>query len=117
MLQNNHNYDKSINVVSLFSGCGGLDLGFKKAGFNIVWANDFDKEAVKSYQYNLKDNIICADIYNINTNIIPDDIDILIGGFPCLGFTIANGKNRNIDSNYNQLFKEYSRVLKDKQPE
>lgn len=116
MLQNNHNYDKSINVVSLFSGCGGLDLGFKKAGFNIVWANDFDKEAVKSYQYNLKDNIICADIYNINTNIIPDDIDILIGGFPCLGFTIANGKNRNIDSNYNQLFKEYSRVLKDKQP-
>jgi len=104
-----------MRVISLFSGCGGLDLGFKQAGFDIVWANDFDKEAVESYRANIGDHIVHDSIYNIDTDTIPDG-DILIGGFPCLGFTVAKGKSRELNCDYNQLFSEYARVLKAKQP-
>ncbi len=104
-----------MKVISLFSGCGGLDLGFKKAGFNIIWANDFDKEATQSYSLNIGDHIIHDSIYNINPDNIPNG-DILIGGFPCLGFTVAKGKTRDLDSEYNQLFKEYARILHSKNP-
>lgn len=104
-----------VKVISLFSGCGGLDLGFIKAGFEIVWANDFDKEATESYKRNIGNHIIHKSIYDINTDDIPD-ADILIGGFPCLGFTVAKGKDRNLDCDYNQLFQEYARVLRAKQP-
>lgn len=103
------------SVISLFSGCGGLDLGFIKAGFEVVFANDIDKDACESYRQNIGNHIVCKDIYTLKTNEIPN-ADILIGGFPCLGFTIANGKNRDIDSKYNSLYLEYARVLKDKQP-
>lgn len=102
-------------VISLFSGCGGLDLGFIKAGFKIIFANDIDKEACESYSKNIGNHIICKDIYQLNSKEVPN-ADILIGGFPCLGFTIANGKNRNLESNYNKLYLEYARILKDKQP-
>ena len=105
-----------MKVISLFSGCGGLDLGFIKAGFDVVWANDFDKEAVNSYKENIGDHIVLDSIYNINTKDIPD-ANILIGGFPCLGFTVAKGKSRTLDCEYNQLFMEYARVLNDKKPE
>lgn len=104
-----------MKVISLFSGCGGLDLGFKKAGFEILWANDFDKEATISYKANIGEHIIHKSIYEVDTNDIPD-ADILIGGFPCLGFTVAKGKDRKLDCDYNQLFYEYARVLKAKQP-
>jgi len=104
-----------MRVISLFSGCGGLDLGFKEAGFNIIWANDFDKEAVESYKTNIGEHIIHDSIYNIKTEDIPD-ADILIGGFPCLGFTVAKGKSRELNCDYNQLFQEYARVLDAKQP-
>lgn len=103
------------SIISLFSGCGGLDLGFLKAGFEIVFANDIDKEACESYRKNIGEHIICQDIHNIDTKEIPN-ADILIGGFPCLGFTIANGKNRDLNSSYNSLYLEYARVLNDKQP-
>jgi len=104
-----------MRIISLFSGCGGLDLGFKKAGFEIIWANDFDKEAIQSYRANIGEHIVYKNIYDVDTSTIPD-ADILIGGFPCLGFTVAKGRDRKLDCNYNQLFKEYARVLKAKQP-
>lgn len=102
-------------MISLFSGCGGLDLGFLKSGFEIVFANDIDKDACETYRKNIGEHIVCRDIYNIQASEIPD-ADILIGGFPCLGFTIANGKRRDIDSKYNTLYLEYARILKEKQP-
>lgn len=104
-----------MNVISLFSGCGGLDLGFIKAGFKVIWANDFDKEATQSYTKNIGSHIVHDSIYNINTSTIPK-ADILIGGFPCLGFTVAKGKDRKLDCSQNQLFQEYSRVLNDTNP-
>ena len=104
-----------MKVISLFSGAGGFDLGFKKSGFEIVWANDFDKEAVETYKKNIGEHIVQDSIYNIRVEDIPD-ADILIGGFPCLGFTVAKGKDRKLDCDYNQLFQEYARVLAAKQP-
>jgi DNA (cytosine-5)-methyltransferase 1 len=104
-----------LKVISLFSGCGGLDLGFMKCGFDIVFANDIDTIACKTYSNNIKHNILCEDIYKINTSDIPQ-ADIIIGGFPCLGFTIAKGKSRTIEDSHNKLYKEYLRIVKDKAP-
>ena len=104
-----------MKVISLFSGCGGLDLGFMKAGFDVIWANDFDREATESYQLNLASHIFHEDIYKVDTKVIPE-ADILIGGFPCLGFTVAKGSSRELDCDYNQLYKEYARVLAKKNP-
>jgi DNA (cytosine-5)-methyltransferase 1 len=104
-----------MRVISLFTGCGGLDLGFIKAGFEVVYANDFDKAATDTYKANIGDHIVHSSIYDVDTTTIPD-ADILIGGFPCLGFTVAKGKDRKLDCAQNQLFQEYARVLTDKQP-
>ncbi len=104
-----------FRVVSLFSGAGGMDLGFEKAGFDIVWANDFFKEAVESYKKNVSKNMVYGDITKIDSSEIPDDIDLVIGGFPCQGFSVANTK-RSMKDERNFLYKEMLRVIKDKNP-
>ncbi len=104
-----------FKVVSLFSGCGGLDLGFINAGFEIVWANDFFLDAVKTYKKNIGDHIVLGDITKIPSSEIPDDFDILLGGFPCQGFSIAN-KNRSMEDERNFLYREMLRIVKDKKP-
>ena len=76
-----------MRVVSLFSGAGGLDLGFKLAGNDIVWANDIDKDACATYRENIGDHIVCEDIKDIDIASIPA-ADIVIGGFPCQGFSL-----------------------------
>jgi DNA (cytosine-5-)-methyltransferase len=103
------------SVISLFSGCGGLDLGFIRAGFDIIFANDIDSDACKTYKRNLKHDIKCLDICELDLSQVPN-ADVLIGGFPCLGFTIANGKNRDLNSRHNSLYLQYARVLEAKQP-
>lgn len=103
-----------MKVISLFSGCGGIDLGFIKAGATIIWANDIDCDAVKTYKQNIGEHITCKDIYDVDINEVPNNADIIVGGFPCLGFTIAKGKTRTVDSKYNFLYKEYLRILKAK---
>lgn len=80
-----------FKVVSLFSGAGGLDLGFHKAGFDIIWANDFDKYAVQTYKRNFKNKIILDDINNIDFSIIPS-ADVVIGGFPCQPFSMMGSE-------------------------
>lgn len=106
---------KKFRVISLFSGAGGMDLGFINAGFEIVWANDFFKEAVESYKKNVDDRIVFGDITKIDSSEMPDNIDLVIGGFPCQGFSIANTK-RSMKDERNFLYKEMLRVIKDKQP-
>ena len=81
-----------MRVVSLFSGAGGLDLGFTMAGHEIVWANDIYEDAVKTYRRNLGDHIVCKDIALVDAADIPN-CDIIIGGFPCQGFSVANVKS------------------------
>ena len=61
-----------MRVVSLFSGAGGLDLGFKMAGHEIIWANDLYEDAVETYKHNLGDHIVCEDISKIGAEEIPE---------------------------------------------
>lgn len=103
-----------MNVVSLFSGAGGLDLGFVMAGHTIVWANDVYEDAVLTYRHNLGNHIHLGDIAKVDTNDIPN-CDIVIGGFPCQGFSVANTK-RHTDDERNQLYKQLVRVITDKKP-
>lgn len=77
---------KSLKVASLFSGCGGLDLGFIWAGFNVIWANDNMKDACQTYIKNIGNHIVCKDIQNIKIEDIPK-VDVVIGGPPCQGFS------------------------------
>ena len=102
-------------VISLFSGAGGMDIGFIQAGFEIVWANDFNFDAVQTYQKNIGHHIIHGDITKISSEDIPDSPDVIIGGFPCQGFSIANAK-RSMEDERNFLYKELLRVIKDKKP-
>ncbi len=103
-----------MKVVSLFSGAGGLDLGFKMAGHDIVWVNDLYEDAVHTYQKNIGDHIVLEDVRNIPTDAIPD-CDIVIGGFPCQGFSVANTK-RHVTDARNELYKQLIRVIEDKKP-
>lgn len=102
-----------IKTVSLFSGGGGLDLGFKQAGFDIVWANDIDKDAVLSYEENIGKHIVLEDIKKIDKSIIPK-ADLIIGGPPCQSFSLV-GK-RNVDDERGQLVWSYLDVISEVQP-
>ena len=82
----------------MFSGCGGLDLGFIKAGFEVVWANDFFKEAVETYKKNIGNHIVYGDITKIPSSDVSDNFDVLLGGFPCQEFSVANTKRSMEDS-------------------
>ncbi len=106
---------KKLKVVSLFSWCWGLDLGFIKAWFDVIWANDFFPEAVQTYKKNIGNHIVLWDISQIKSSDIPNDFDVLLGGFPCQWFSVANTK-RTMDDERNFLYKEMLRVVKDKKP-
>lgn len=103
-----------MNIISLFSGAGGLDLGLLLAGNNIVWANDIDKDAVATYKKNIGSNIICGDINDVDISSVPD-ADVVVGGFPCQGFSVANMR-RDINDGRNQLYKFFLRMIIDKRP-
>lgn len=101
---------EKLEVVSLFSGCGGLDLGFKKAGYKIVWANDFDRFAVETYRANFGDHIICDDINNIDLDNIPFH-DVLLAGFPCQPFSMM-GKELGFQDVRGALFFKIVDIIK-----
>lgn len=103
-----------MKILSLFSGAGGLDLGFEKAGFKVVAANEFDKTIWETYEKNHTAKLIKGDICTIESSIFPD-CDGIIGGPPCQSWSEA-GSLRGIDDPRGQLFYEYIRILKDKNP-
>ena len=109
-----NNPDK-LKVVSLFSGAGGMDLGFLNAGFEIIWANDFFEDAVNSYRKNIGKHMIHGDITKISSDDIPDGADVIIGGFPCQGFSVANTR-RSMEDKRNFLYQEMLRVIAAKRP-
>ena len=79
-----------MKTVSLYSGAGGLDIGFRKAGFEVIWANDYDKNACESYAKNIGNHIRCGDINNFIDDLPnSEDVDLVIGGPPCQGFSVA----------------------------
>jgi len=114
MVKNN----KKPSVISLFSGAGGMDLGFIQAGYDVVWANDFDEDSVKTYKRNIDENIILGDITQMPNENIPKKADIVIGGFPCQGFSISNPnrKKHGMKDERNFLYKEMLRVIDHVEP-
>lgn len=99
-----------MKVASLFCGCGGLDLGFTQAGYDIVWSNDFDKYAVQAYNANFDHAAVCGDINEIDINEIPEH-DILIGGFPCQPFSLM-GKEKGFNDHRGILFFRVIEIIK-----
>lgn len=104
-----------MKIVSLFSGAGGLDLGLIRAGNEVIWANDIDENAVATYRKNIGDNIICRDIQKVKMSDIPDDADVVVGGFPCQGFSQAN-LLRDVDDDRNLLYRFFRKVINAKKP-
>ena len=105
-----------MRLISLFSGAGGLDLGFEKAGFKTIMANEYDKKICPTFKANFPSvNLIEGDIRNISSKMFPENVDGIIGGPPCQSWS-EGGALRGIEDARGQLFFEYIRILKDKQP-
>ena len=103
------------SICSLFSGIGGIDLGFVQAGFDIAWANEMDAAACKTYRHNFPNApLVEADIRKINVKDIPD-FDVLTAGFPCQPFSIA-GRQKGFEDKRGNLFFEIARIVDKKRP-
>lgn len=120
-LDNKDITDEPLKVLSLFSGCGGLDLGFKggfdylgdyygKNPFEIIWANEFIPQAAKTYAKQFGNHVVVDDIANIKEKDLPSGVDVVIGGFPCQDFSIA-GKLQGLDVERGRLYLEMKRVI------
>ncbi|MBI3793863.1 MAG: DNA cytosine methyltransferase [Nitrospinae bacterium] len=116
----------TLSVVSMFSGCGGMDLGFKggfsifgksyrRLPFNIVWANEINQAAVRTYKRNLDENIQTGNVWDL-LETIPKNIDVLIGGFPCQDISI-NGKGEGIKGKRSSLYRAMVEAIKRTKPE
>ena len=103
-----------MKIVSLFAGCGGLDLGLHRAGHKIVHASDFDKDSVDTYNGYFKHKAELIDVHYLKGTELPD-YDLLAGGFPCQGFSVAN-IYRSKDDSRNQLYTQIVRLLKESKP-
>ncbi len=99
----------AFKVGGLFSGVGGIELGFQKAGFDIAWANEFDREACISYRKNSKHLLIEKDVYELKGNDLAP-VDVLVAGFPCQAFSLA-GKRKGFDDERGNLFFEIMRLV------
>lgn len=105
----------NIKIVSLFSGAGGLDLGFHKAGFNTIWANEYDRTIWETFEHNFPKTFLDKrSIVDVPSSDVPDCMGI-IGGPPCQSWSEA-GAGRGINDKRGQLFFEYIRILKEKEP-
>lgn len=120
-------------VVSLFSGCGGLDLGFKgnftalgkpysKRKFDIIWANDFDNKACQTFSINFNSPIVCGDItellkgnYPDTGSQLPSSADVVLGGFPCQDFSVS-GKRKGFEGNRGRLYQSMVEIVKRTRP-
>ena len=104
-----------MKLVSFFSGAGGLDLGFAQAGFDCIWANEYDKEIWETYQKNHPNAYLDQrSITDIDESEVPD-CDGIVGGPPCQSWSEA-GALRGIDDKRGQLFFDFIRILEAKQP-
>lgn len=107
--------NESLNCIDLFCGCGGLSLGFEKAGFKILLGIDAWQDAITTYNYNHKNSKgICADLSKLKPQDIESElngniVDLIIGGPPCQGFSVA-GK-RIINDERNKLYKNFVRFV------
>ncbi len=103
-----------MKIISLFSGCGGMDLGFAQAGFDIIYANDIDKDAIETYEKNFGIKVDSRSITEIEPSEIPD-ADGIIGGPPCQSWSLA-GALRGEEDPRGKLFYDYVRIIREKKP-
>lgn len=116
---------QAISTISLFSGCGGLDLGFvggfkslnkryRRLPFNVIWANDIDRAACETYRKNIGDHIHCGDIWHV-METLPQSADVVIGGFPCQDVSI-NGRGMGANGQRTNLYKAMLEVVRRTRP-
>ncbi len=103
-----------MTIISLFSGAGGLDLGLIQAGNRVVWANDNAHDAVETYRRNIGNHIIEEDVRKLDFSTIPE-ADVIVGGFPCQGFSQANFR-RTVDDDRNFLYRSFRDLVRSKRP-
>ena len=99
----------TIRAISLFSGAGGIDLGFRRAGVKVVWANDFNASACETYKANFGNEIHCGSLMDFDYNALPD-CDLVFGGPPCQGFSVA-GKMDPKDPRSKLVFEFQKKLL------
>jgi DNA (cytosine-5)-methyltransferase 1 len=109
-----NNYDKNPTVGGLFAGIGGIEMGFKKTGFKVSWANEIDKNAAITYKTNHNHKLFEKDLKDLQTNEV-EKIDILTGGFPCQAFSVA-GHRKGFDDERGNIFFEILRFIDDLSP-
>jgi DNA (cytosine-5)-methyltransferase 1 len=105
---------RRLRVGSLFCGAGGLDLGFRQAGFALAWALDNDPDSCATYRTNLGEHVRCVDVRTVRFEDL-GDVEVIIGGFPCQGFSIAN-QHRAITDERNTLYLEFVRAVRTLKP-
>ncbi len=103
-----------LSVGGLFAGIGGIELGFKKAGFDISWANEVDKNASITYRINHKHKLFEKDLRELQTKEV-EKVDIITGGFPCQAFSVA-GNRKGFEDKRGNVFFEILRFLDDIKP-
>jgi len=105
----------SLRLAGLFAGVGGIELGFQRAGFNPIFANEIDEKASITYRLNHSHDLVTKDINLLDSKELPK-IDVLTGGFPCQAFSVA-GYQKGFKDPRGNLFWEIVRILEDKKPE
>ena len=117
-IQIEYKKEQRPTFADFFAGAGGLSYGFTQAGFRVCFANDFEDVCVRTYRYNhpeiAEDKVVKDDIRKIANNIqnyIDEDVDVVVGGPPCQGFSSAN-QQRIIDDPRNELYKYYIECIK-----
>lgn len=122
-LQENALKRPNYKMVDLFCGAGGLSLGFIQEGCRVLFANDIDELCVETYKYNHPDipdsSIVCGDIRKLAPdirNMVSEDVDIVVGGPPCQGFSSANKHHRVINDPRNELYKYYIKAVEQLAP-
>lgn len=111
---NRQESSNKLKVGGLFAGIGGIELGFKKAGFKISWANEIDKNAAITYRINHKHKLFEKDLKELQTHEV-EKIDILTGGFPCQAFSVA-GHRKGFEDDRGNVFFEILRFIDDLEP-
>lgn len=114
--EDKNNIKYPIRIASLFSGCGGLDLGFEKAGFNIIWSNEYDSTIWETFERNFPGTTLDRrSILDVHSLEMPEKLHGIIGGPPCQAWSEA-GAGRGIEDDRGKVFFEYIRILKDLKP-
>lgn len=113
-MKNKQRNNTKPKLLSLFSGCGGLDLGFVQAGYEVVWANDFEHWSCQTYKKNFGDHIHEGSIVDVDFSKVPD-CDIMTGGFPCQDFSMIS-KRGGLETDRGNLYKHFVRAVDEKKP-